>query len=83
MFDGNWHGHSSTQNVEYTVYADFACAECYGLNAQLAELGVSALVHWRGVQIDPAVPVPMRPLDRRALDRIEDEITEARTFFGV
>jgi predicted DsbA family dithiol-disulfide isomerase len=64
--------------VEFTVYSDFASAECYGLNEQLAELGVSAVVRWRGVQIDPAVPVPMRPLDRRALDRIEDEMMEVR-----
>jgi len=62
--------------VEYTVYSDFTCVECFGLNEQLAELGVGASVHWRGVQIDPAVAVPMRPLDRRALDRIEDEIAE-------
>lgn len=62
--------------MEFTVYSDFTCVECFGLNEQLAELGVSASVHWRGVQIDPAVAVPMRPLDRRALDRIEDEIAE-------
>jgi predicted DsbA family dithiol-disulfide isomerase len=67
-----------TKIVEYTVYSDFACTECYGLNEQLAELGVSAAVHWRGVQIDPTMPVPMRPFDRRALDRIEDEISEVR-----
>jgi predicted DsbA family dithiol-disulfide isomerase len=64
--------------VEFTVYSDFTCAECYGLNEQLVELGVSAAVRWRGVQIDPAVPSPMRALDRRSLDRIEDEIAEVR-----
>jgi len=78
MFVVRWHAIPPTKNVEYTVYSDFACAECHGLNEQLAELGLSAVVHWRGVQIDPATPVPMRPLDRRALDRIEDEIAEVR-----
>jgi predicted DsbA family dithiol-disulfide isomerase len=64
--------------VEYTIYSDFTCAECYGLNEQLATLGVSEHVHWRGVQIDPSLTAPMRPFDRRALDRIEDEIAEVR-----
>jgi predicted DsbA family dithiol-disulfide isomerase len=64
--------------VEFTVYSDFTCAECYGLNEQLVELGVSGAVRWRGVQIEPSLTAPMRPLDRRALDRIEDEIAEVR-----
>lgn len=64
--------------MEYTVYSDFTCAECYGLNEQLAALGLSATVRWRGVQIEPSLGVPMRPLDRRALDRLEDEILEVR-----
>lgn len=64
--------------MEYTVYADFTCAECYGLNEQLAALGVGLAVHWRGVQSDPSLEVPMRPLDRRALDRLEDEMSEVR-----
>jgi predicted DsbA family dithiol-disulfide isomerase len=64
--------------LDYTVYSDFTCAECHGLNEQLALLGVGAAVQWRGVQHEPALPSPMRSLDRRALDRIEDEITEVR-----
>ena len=62
--------------MEYTVYTDFTCVECLGLNEQLSALGLGAAVHWRGVQTDPAAPVPMRALDRRALDRMEDEIAE-------
>lgn len=62
--------------MEFTVYSDFTCVECHGLNEQIAELGVSAAVRWRGVQIDPGAPLPMRALDRRSLDRIEDEIAE-------
>ena len=64
--------------MEFTVYSDFTSAECYGLNEQLVSLGVSADVRWRGVQVDPTLGVPMRSLDRRALDRIEDEITEVQ-----
>lgn len=62
--------------MEFTVYSDFTCAECFGLNEQLVELEVSGTVQWRGVQIDPRLQTPMRSLDRRALDRIEDEISE-------
>ena len=68
--------------MEYTVYSDFTCAECYGLNEQLVALGVSGAVQWRGVQHEPAAPVPMRVLDRRALDQLEDEITEVRRRTG-
>jgi len=64
--------------VEYTVYSDFTCAECYGLNEQLATLGVGGAVLWRGVEVEPSLVMPMRSLDRRALDRIEDEIAEVR-----
>ncbi len=64
--------------MEYTVYSDFTCAECYGLNEQLVALGASGAVHWRGVQIEPSLAIPMRSLDRRALDRLEDEIAEMR-----
>ena len=64
--------------MAFTVYSDFTTVECYGLNEQLVELGVSAAVNWRGVQIDPALPAQMRALDRRSLDRIEDEIAEVR-----
>ncbi len=62
--------------VEFTVYSDFTCPECYGLNEQLVALGVGGAVLWRGVQVEPALATPMRSLDRRALDRIDDEITE-------
>ncbi|MGH7656132.1 MAG: DsbA family oxidoreductase [Gemmatimonadaceae bacterium] len=64
--------------MEFTVYSDFTCVECHGLNEQLVQLGVSAVVRWRGVQIDPAAQSPMRALERRLLDRIEDEIVEVR-----
>jgi 2-hydroxychromene-2-carboxylate isomerase len=62
--------------VEFIVYSDFTSAECYGLNEQLVALGVSGAVNWRGVQVEPSLAVPMRSLDRRALDRVEDEIVE-------
>lgn len=64
--------------MEFTVYSDFTSAECFGLNEQLVALGMSGAVQWRGVQVDPTLAVPMRSLDRRALDRIEDEIGEVQ-----
>jgi predicted DsbA family dithiol-disulfide isomerase len=79
MIDASWHGQphaEKRERVDFTVYSDFTCAECYGLNEQLAALGVSGAVQWRGVQVEPALATPMRSIDRRALDRIEDEISE-------
>jgi predicted DsbA family dithiol-disulfide isomerase len=66
--------------VHFTIYSDFTCAECYGVNEALAAFGMSedAALRWRGVQHEPALAVPMRPLERRALNAIDDEITEAR-----
>jgi hypothetical protein len=48
------------RSVDHTVYSDFVRAECHGLNEQMAALGVSGSVHWRGVQVEPSLPVPMR-----------------------
>ena len=83
MIDASWHRRSHgpknenlIKNVEFTVYSDFTCAECYGLNEQLVALGMSCVVNWRGVQVEPALATPMRSIERRALDRIEDEISE-------
>lgn len=64
--------------MDYTLYSDFTTAECYGLNEQLIALGVTDAVHWRGVQHEPALPTPMKPLDRRAVNQLEDEIEEVR-----
>lgn len=60
------------------MYADFASAECYALNELMIELGASATVTWKGVELDPGQPVPMRMLARRALDQLEDEIADIR-----
>ena len=64
--------------MKYTIYSDFTSAECYGLNEQLVALGKSGSVVWCGVQHEPGRPVPTVPLDRRAMNRIEDEIAEVR-----
>jgi 2-hydroxychromene-2-carboxylate isomerase len=60
--------------MDYTVFSDFATAESYALNEQFIALGVSATVLWKGVQLDPGAPSPMRPLERRALDQLDDEL---------
>jgi predicted DsbA family dithiol-disulfide isomerase len=66
--------------MDYTVFSDFTTAECYALNEQLAALGVGATVLWKGVQLDPAAASPMRPLDRRARDHLDDELQSMRRF---
>lgn len=64
--------------MEFTVYSDFTTAECFALNEHLVALAVSGAVHWRGVQHDPGLPSPMKPLGHRAAQQVEDEIEEAR-----
>ena len=66
--------------MDYTVFSDFTTAECYALNEQLAALGVGPTVLWKGVQLDPAAASPMRPLDRRARDQLDDELQSMRRF---
>ena len=64
--------------MDYTLYSDFTQVECHGLNEQLIALQVSGVVHWRGVQHEPGLPVPMKPLDRRAIGQLEDAIESVR-----
>ncbi|HLA89286.1 MAG TPA: DsbA family protein [Gemmatimonadaceae bacterium] len=64
--------------MDYTLYTDFTTVECFGLNEQLIALGITDLVHWRGVQHEPSLPAPMKPLDRRAMNQLEDEIEDVR-----
>ncbi len=64
--------------MNFTLYTDFTSAECHALNEHVARLGVEARVNWRGVQHDPGLPVPMRLLDRRALNELEDVIEDVR-----
>ena len=64
--------------MEYTIYTDFTCAECYALNEYLASFGVGASLRWKGVQLEPTLPQMIRYLDRRGLARLEDEIDEVK-----
>ena len=50
------------------------------MNEALIALGLSGddAVRWRGVQHEPQLGVPMRPLERRAVNRIDDEIAEVK-----
>ena len=66
--------------MDYTVFSDFTTAECYALNEQFSVLGVSAVIRWKGVQLDPAAASPMRALDRRARDQLDDELQSMRRF---
>jgi predicted DsbA family dithiol-disulfide isomerase len=64
--------------MEYTLYTDLTCVECYALNEYLMSFGVGPALRWKGVQHEPALPTVMKALDRRALAQVEDEIDEAR-----
>jgi predicted DsbA family dithiol-disulfide isomerase len=64
--------------MDYTLFSDFTCAECYALNEYLASFGVGSALRWKGVQHDPALPATMKLLDRRALEQLEDEIDEVK-----
>ncbi|HVT40479.1 MAG TPA: DsbA family protein [Gemmatimonadaceae bacterium] len=68
--------------MDFTLYTDFTCAECYVLNEYLASFGMGAAVLWKGVQLEPALPDMMTKLDRRSLARLEDEIDEAKRRAG-
>ena len=72
--------HRITGRMDYTVFSDFTTAECYALNEQLAAVGVGTTVLWKGVQLDPTAASPMRPLDRRARDHLDDELQSMRRF---
>jgi predicted DsbA family dithiol-disulfide isomerase len=65
-------------SMDFTLYTDFTCAECYALNEYLASFGMGARLQWKGVQLEPALPDMMKTLDRRSLARLEDEIDEAK-----
>jgi len=64
--------------VQVTVYSDFTSPACDALNEVLAALAPGVEVRWRGVQSDPGLPSPMRAIDRRALDRLHDEVADVR-----
>lgn len=76
-----------TRDVTTVVYYDLTSPECFVLHEALGALTDSSGLtgtEWRGVQVDPSLPVPMRPLDRRAIERLRiDAADAARTVPGV
>jgi len=64
--------------MDFTLYTDFTCAECYALNEYLSSFGMGPALQWKGVQLEPALPDMMKNLDRRSLARLEDEVDEVK-----
>ena len=55
------------------IYYDFTSAEAFALSEVAAALDSAPEMEWRGIEIEPGLPTPMRPLDRRSQDRLEVE----------
>lgn len=64
--------------MNYTLYSDFTCVECYALNEFLVSRGSAVDVRWKGVQGQPTLPPLMTQFDHRARAKLEDEIEEVR-----
>ena len=59
------------------VYYDFTSAESFALSEVAASIQPAPELEWRGIEIEPGVPSPMPPLDRRSQGRIEVEVPGA------
>jgi 2-hydroxychromene-2-carboxylate isomerase len=64
--------------VPLVIYYDFTSAESFAIH-EIARAHLRAgAIDWRGVQVDETLPVPMTVLDRRARERIEMDVHEAK-----
>lgn len=66
----------SLRPVAFLIYYDFTSPESFALNEVVGSVRVMSEVEWRGVQVDPSLPVPMHVLDRRARGRVEAEVAD-------
>ena len=64
--------------MDFTLFTDITCAECYALNEYLATFGVGPALQWKGVQHQPALPPIMKRQDRREAEQMEHEIEEVK-----
>ena len=53
------------------AYYDFTSIESFALSEVAASLDPAPDMEWRGVEIEPGLPTPMRMLDRRSQERME------------
>lgn len=76
----------SLRRVPLTIYYDFTSAESFAIHeiaraharTSDAARAVVESIEWRGVQVDETLPVPMLVLDRRARERIEMDVNDAK-----
>ena len=64
--------------MNYTLFSDFTCVECYALNEFLVARGTAAYARWKWVQGQPSLPPLMTLFDYRARAKLEAEIEEVR-----
>jgi 2-hydroxychromene-2-carboxylate isomerase len=64
--------------IRATFFADLNCPYSFALSARLEALGLMDQCDWRGVQLDPSLPVPPRLGDRRVMRVLEDDVDAVR-----
>lgn len=66
------------QIVRATIYYDFTSSEAFAIHEIAREVLPADRVTWRGVQVDATLPTPMPVLDRRARERLDMDVSDAR-----
>jgi 2-hydroxychromene-2-carboxylate isomerase len=65
-------------SVRATIYYDFTSAESFAIHEIARDTLPHDQVEWRGVQVDESLPIPMVVLDRRARERLEMDVSDAK-----
>jgi 2-hydroxychromene-2-carboxylate isomerase len=68
----------SLRRVPLVIYYDFTSAESFAIHEIARAHLRPGAIDWRGVQVDETLPVPMMVLDRRARERLEMGISDAK-----
>jgi 2-hydroxychromene-2-carboxylate isomerase len=68
----------SLRRVPLTIYYDFTSAESFAIHEIARGHERAGEIEWCGVQVDETLPVPMMVLDRRARERLDMDLSDAR-----
>ena len=60
--------------MNYTLFSDFTCVECYALNEFLVARGTAADARWKWVQGQPSLPPLMTLFHYRARAEISASV---------
>lgn len=61
-----------------TIYYDLTSAESFAIHEIARAHPRAGEIEWCGVQVDETLPVPMMVLDRRARERLEMDLNDAK-----